>query len=139
MAISVIQLFLPVFRYYHQLNQDMCVQIKRVYEPFATTDGFRVLVDRIWPRGVKKEAAHADLWLKEVAPSTDLRKWFNHEPGKWPEFTRKYMAELKQSAAVEQLLDIVRDHEKVTLLYSAHDELHNQALVLQEFIKPLVK
>ena len=74
----------------------MPVQIKRVYEPFATTDGFRVLVDRIWPRGVKKETAHADVWLKEVAPSTGLRKWFNHEPGKWPEFTRKYIAELKQ-------------------------------------------
>lgn len=117
----------------------MPVQIKRVYEPFATTDGFRVLVDRIWPRGVKKETAHADVWLKEVAPSPGLRKWFNHEPEKWPEFTRKYIAELKQSAAVEQLLNIIRDHGKVTLLYSAHDELHNQALVLQNFIKPLVK
>ncbi|HRQ50964.1 MAG TPA: DUF488 domain-containing protein [Agriterribacter sp.] len=117
----------------------MPVQIKRVYEPFASTDGFRVLVDRIWPRGVKKEAAHADVWLKEIAPSTALRKWFNHEPGKWPEFTRKYIAELKRSGAVEQLLDIMRDHKNVTLLYSAHDEQHNQALVLQEFIKTLKK
>jgi uncharacterized protein YeaO (DUF488 family) len=113
------------------------VQIKRVYEPFATTDGFRVLVDRIWPRGINKETAHADVWLKEVAPSTALRKWFNHEPGKWPEFTRKYTAELKRSDAMEQLLDIIRKHKKVTLLYSAHDEQHNQALVLQEFIKPV--
>ncbi|HRN57832.1 MAG TPA: DUF488 family protein, partial [Agriterribacter sp.] len=87
----------------------MPVQIKRVYEPFASTDGFRVLVDRSRPRGVKKEAAHADVWLKEIAPSTALRKWFNHEPGKWPEFTRKYIAELKRSGAVEQLLDIMRD------------------------------
>ncbi|HRP58324.1 DUF488 domain-containing protein [Agriterribacter sp.] len=117
----------------------MSVQIKRVYEPFAATDGFRVLVDRIWPRGIKKEAAHADVWLKEVAPSTALRKWFNHEPGKWPEFTRKYIAELKRSGALEQLLEIIRDHKKVTLLYAAHDEQHNQALVLQEFIKTLVK
>lgn len=115
------------------------VQIKRVYEPLATTDGFRVLVDRIWPRGVKKETAHADVWLKDVAPSTALRKWFNHEPEKWPEFTRKYTAELKRADAMEQLLDIIRKHEKTTLLYSAHDEQQNQALVLQEFIKTLVK
>ena len=115
------------------------VQIKRVYQPFATTDGFRVLVDRIWPRGVKKKTARADVWLKDVAPSTALRKWFNHEPEKWPEFIKRYASELKRSDAMEQLLDIIRNHKKVTLLYSAHDEQHNQALVLQDIIKTLVK
>ena len=111
------------------------VQIKRVYDPFAPADGFRVLVDRVWPRGVKKETAHADVWLKDVAPSPALRKWFNHEPEKWPEFIRKYTAELKRSDALEQLLDIIGKHKNVTLLYSARDENHNQAVVLQKVIE----
>ena len=115
------------------------VQIKRVYEPLTATDGFRVLVDRIWPRGIKKEVLHADSWLKDVAPSTVLRKWFNHESEKWPEFARKYKAELQESDAVGQLLGIIRKHKKVTLLYSAHDEQHNQALVLRKFLKTLLK
>ena len=111
------------------------VQIKRVYDPFAPTDGFRVLVDRVWPRGVKKETAHADVWLKDVAPSPALRKWFNHEPEKWPEFIRKYTAELKRSDVLEQLLDIIGKHKNVTLLYSARDENRNQAVVLQKVIE----
>jgi uncharacterized protein YeaO (DUF488 family) len=109
----------------------MAIQTKRIYLPAAKTDGFRVLVDRLWPRGVRKEDAHLDLWLKEVAPSTELRKWFNHEPEKWKDFCTKYKAELKNSAAMSELRSMVRAHKDVTLLYAAKDEEHNEAIVLQ--------
>jgi uncharacterized protein YeaO (DUF488 family) len=108
----------------------MAVQIKRIYTPAAKTDGFRVLVDRLWPRGIRKDDAHIDLWLKEVAPSTDLRNWFNHEPEKWKQFCTKYAAELKGSAAMSELQSVVQAHKDVTLLYAAKDEEHNQALAL---------
>jgi uncharacterized protein YeaO (DUF488 family) len=112
----------------------MAVTIKRIYEPAAKTDGFRILVDRLWPRGISKENAHIDLWLKEIAPSTDLRNWFNHEPEKWKEFCRKYKMELKDSATLSELRALLRIHRDVTLLYAAKDEQHNQALALQRFI-----
>ena len=108
----------------------MSVAIKRVYEPFSKTDGYRILVDRLWPRGIKKEDAHVDQWLKAVAPSTALRKWFNHEPEKWKSFLTKYEAELKGSAALGELLALLKQHKTVTLLYSAKDEQHNQAAAL---------
>lgn len=110
------------------------IQIKRIYEPPDRNDGYRILVDRLWPRGVKKENAQIDIWLKEVAPSTELRKWFNHDPEKWAEFTRKYNAELHNSAFTKELIDLVQRHKKTTLLYSAHDVLHNQAQVLQQYL-----
>lgn len=106
------------------------VRIKRAYEEPATSDGYRVLVDRIWPRGVSKEKLEADVWLKEVGPSNELRKWFGHVAEKYPEFAEKYRAELKGSDAMAELRTIVRDHETVTLVYSAKDEEHNQAVVL---------
>ncbi|MCO5235283.1 MAG: DUF488 domain-containing protein [Chitinophagaceae bacterium] len=115
------------------------VQIKRIYEPEEDADGFRVLVDRLWPRGIKKENAHIDIWLKEVAPSTALRKWFNHDPEKWEDFQKKYTAELKESEAAKELAGIVKKHRKTTFLYSAHDALHNQAQVLQHYITGIVK
>lgn len=115
------------------------VQIKRIYEPAEESDGFRVLVDRLWPRGIKKEQAHIDAWLKDIAPTTDLRKWFNHDPEKWEEFSRRYTAELKGSDAVKELMDMVRKHKKTTLLYGAHDAQHNQAQVLLRLITRLVK
>lgn len=111
------------------------INIKRVYEPFEKTDGFRILVDGLWPRGLKKEAVHADEWLKGVAPSTALRKWFNHDPEKWESFSKKYKAELKDSEAVQELAEHVKKHKKVTLLYAAHDEAHNNAVVLQQFLE----
>ncbi|SHH77606.1 Uncharacterized conserved protein YeaO, DUF488 family [Chryseolinea serpens] len=111
----------------------MSIAIKRVYEPFSKADGYRILVDRLWPRGIKKEAAHVDLWLKEVAPSTALRKWFNHEPEKWKSFLTKYNAELKGSAALEELQALRKQHKTVTLLYGAKDEQHNQAVALKQF------
>lgn len=111
------------------------IKIKRIYEHAESTDGFRILVDRLWPRGISKESAHIDVWMKEVAPSTDLRKWFNHDPAKWKEFIDKYMVELENSEEGKELITIIRKHKKTTLLYSAHDEEHNQAQVLQQFLK----
>jgi uncharacterized protein YeaO (DUF488 family) len=112
----------------------MKIRIKRVYEPPEESDGMRILVDRLWPRGLSKEKAAVDLWLKDLAPSTELRKWFGHDPAKWPEFKRRYRAEL--SGKGEQL-ELLRDHmtkEMVTLLYGARDEEHNEAVVLQEIL-----
>ncbi|MEO6761604.1 MAG: DUF488 domain-containing protein [Candidatus Saccharimonadales bacterium] len=104
--------------------------IKRVYEPAEASDGYRVLVDRLWPRGVSKDKAKVDVWLKEVGPSTELRKWFNHEPPKYPEFKNRYEKELKASTAFSGLQKLVKDHSPITLVYSAHDAEHNQAVVL---------
>jgi uncharacterized protein YeaO (DUF488 family) len=116
----------------------MSIAIKRIYEPYATTDGYRILVDRLWPRGIKKQNAPIDLWLKDIAPSAALRKWFNHEPEKWQAFVKKYHAELKDSNAVlTELRAIFRKHKKITLLYSAKDELHNQAIALQQFLSTI--
>ena len=113
----------------------MAVQIKRIYEPYAENDGYRVLVDRLWPRGIAKDKAHIDQWLKEVAPSTELRQWFHHEEGKWHEFEARYRHELKNSEALKELADLAEKHKNLTLLYSAKDEENNQAVVLKELIK----
>lgn len=116
------------------------IKVKRVYEAAAPTDGYRVLVDRIWPRGVKKEVAAIDSWLKEVAPSTELRKWFGHDPERFDAFCQRYLAELKKQPADDAfsaLQQIVKDHKTVTLVYGAKDETHNQAVVLAEELKKL--
>ena len=106
--------------------------LKRIYAPPAD-DGTRVLVDRLWPRGMTKAEAAVDHWLKAVAPSPDLRKWFGHDPAHWDEFRHRYRAELSANAeAVDQLR---RLHGKVTLLYAAHDEQHNHALVVLDFLQ----
>ena len=113
----------------------MHIAIKRAYEPPAATDGFRILVDRLWPRGLSKESAHIDLWLKDIAPSTELRKWFAHDPAKWTEFQRRYRAELKEK---DQLLATIKSHARktrVTLVYGAKDEQHNDAVVLLDLLK----
>ena len=113
----------------------MAFQIKRVYSEVAKSDGYRVLVDRLWPRGMTKEHADVDLWLKELSPSTALRKWFNHEPEKWNGFLKKYKTELHESGAMDQLLALQEKHAKITLLYGAKDEIHNNAVALLEFLK----
>ena len=113
----------------------MGIKIKRIYEPHTKSDGYRALVDRLWPRGIKKEEAHIDIWMKEAAPSTGLRKWFNHEPGKWKQFTAKYRAELKQTTAFDELISIIKTHKTITLVYSAKDEQYNQAIALKQFIE----
>jgi len=110
------------------------IRIKRIYEPYDSKDGFRILVDRLWPRGVKREDARIDLWLKEIAPSTTLRTWFGHDPAKWKEFRQRYRKELKENDAVDQLVDLLREKDPITLLYGAKDEQHNQAVVLADFI-----
>lgn len=114
------------------------IELKRIYEAAATDDGVRVLVDRVWPRGISKIKAHLDYWLKEVGPSTELRKWFNHEPEKFTEFKKRYQDELKDGAereAFEQLVQLVKENEKVTLLYGAKDTKDNQAIVLKDLLE----
>jgi uncharacterized protein YeaO (DUF488 family) len=110
------------------------IQLKRIYEPVEKTDGKRILVDRLWPRGVKKEDAHIDEWMKDIAPSVNLRKWFNHDVSKWTEFTGRYTLELKQNPAVKLLKQLTDENPVLTLLYAAHDEQHNHALVLLQFM-----
>lgn len=113
----------------------MTIKLKRVYEDSAKEDGRRILVDRIWPRGLTKAQANADVWLKEVGPSSDLRKWFNHEPDKWPEFKRRYAVELKANPAFTELRQLVDDSAAVTLVYGAKDTERNQAVVLKELLQ----
>lgn len=113
----------------------MAVRIKRIYEPASKSDGFRVLVDRIWPRGVSRAHAQLDLWQKDVAPSTQLRRWFGHKPERWQEFRRRYRAELKANPALADLRNLSRQRS-ITLLYAAHDQKHNHALILQAAIRP---
>jgi len=110
------------------------VKIKRIYEPVAETDGYRILVDRLWPRGIKKENAHIDKWLKDIAPSTALRKWFNHEPEKWQLFIAKYRTEIGSSPALQELYSDILKHQTVTLLFAAKDPQHNHALALLQTI-----
>lgn len=115
-------------------RQEFDIRTKRVYEPAAPTDGLRVLVDRIWPRGLRREQVRADLWLKAAAPSTALRQWFAHDPAKWLGFKRRYFAELDARAdALAPLLQAARQ-QRVTLLFSAADERHNQAVALREYL-----
>jgi uncharacterized protein YeaO (DUF488 family) len=108
--------------------------IKRIYDEPSNGDGFRVLVDRLWPRGVSKERAVLDLWLKEIAPSPDLRTWFNHDPARFSEFTARYQTELDTNPAVEELKQLAAKHQTVTLLYAAHDPEINHAKVLQQYL-----
>lgn len=113
----------------------MPIKLKRIYEDANEDDGYRVLVDRIWARGMSKERAQIDLWLKEIAPSTKLRKWFGHAPERWTEFIRRYHAELDAMPdTVQQLRNIITSHETVTLIYSAKDEQHNQAVALRDYL-----
>jgi uncharacterized protein YeaO (DUF488 family) len=110
------------------------VQIKRIYEPAGNGDGYRVLVDRIWPRGIKKDEAELDLWLKDAGTSAELRKEFSHQPEKFDAFAVAYRKELDGSEALEQLVELAREKSKLCLLYGAKDETHNQAVVLRELI-----
>ncbi len=112
----------------------MDIQTKRVYSPVNKKDGIRILVDRIWPRGMTKEQVHADLWLKEAAPSTALRKWFSHDQGKWDIFKSRYTAELDGKPEIVAILLKKGDQGRLTLLYSARDAECNQAVVLKEYL-----
>ena len=115
-------------------SSSMRVKIKRVYEPPDERDGKRILVDRLWPRGLSKQSAKIDLWLKDVAPSTELRTWFGHDPEKWADFQRRYRAELHEDHEALAILKSEVAQGPVTLLYGAKDEEHNQAVVLQNIL-----
>jgi len=110
--------------------------IKRIYEPAAASDGFRILVDRLWPRGISNDKARLDVWLKEIAPSDALRKWFGHDPDRWVQFQTRYRRELRaKPEAVKQLKHLLKEHRTATLLFSARDEQHNNAVVLRAFLR----
>ena len=110
------------------------LRVKRVYEPRSAEDGFRVLVDRIWPRGVTKADAAIDLWLKDVAPSAELRRWFGHDPQKWTELRRRYAEELDARIGAIEMLRRKMDEGDVTLVYAARDREHNNAVALKEYL-----
>jgi uncharacterized protein YeaO (DUF488 family) len=111
------------------------IKIKRVYEDSSKQDGYRILVDRLWPRGVSKEVAGVDLWLKEIGPSTTLRTWFSHDQKKWEGFRRKYFKELESKPdLIAQIRTLQKNEKVITLLFGAKDELHNQAVALKEFL-----
>ncbi len=111
------------------------IKLKRAYEAAEPDDGCRVLVDRLWPRGLSKGAAHIDLWLKEIAPSSELRKWFNHEPARWREFEQRYFHEIEEHPeALKELMAQVHKG-RVTLVYGARDQEHNNAVALKEFVE----
>ena len=111
------------------------LKLKRVYDPAARTDGRRFLVERLWPRGVSKEQAAIELWLRDVAPSTELRKWYGHDPQRWPEFRRRYRKELDKKVELTALLRHVAAARTVTFVYAASDKQRNSAIVLKEFLE----
>ncbi len=114
------------------------IRVKRIYEPVESDDGQRVLVDRIWPRGISRDRAELDAWMPEVAPSTELRKWFGHDPARWDEFLTRYRSEIADNPHVDQLASLVAAGP-LTLLYSARDTDHNQAVALASFLGPITK
>ncbi len=115
------------------------IQVKRAYEASSKNDGARYLVERLWPRGVKKENLEVEAWIKDVAPSAELRRWFQHDPAKWSEFRRRYFRELEKSPEAWQPLLARARQGLVTLVYSAHDTEHNNALALKEFLDQKLK
>ena len=116
----------------------MAIKLKRIYEEPAVSDGIRILVERLWPRGLSKEKAKIDLWLKEVAPSTELRKWFNHDPEKWGEVKKRYYGELQDNEPV--IKDVLDQHkETITFVYASKEEIYNNAVALKEYVDELFK
>jgi uncharacterized protein YeaO (DUF488 family) len=115
------------------------IAVKRVYEPAAKSDGYRVLVDRVWPRGLKKEDAALDIWARELAPTTALRQWFGHDPARWEAFRHRYASELDARRAFWRPLITQAERHRVTLLYGAKDEEHNQAVALKMYLDCWIK
>ncbi|MFD0898692.1 DUF488 domain-containing protein [Loigolactobacillus binensis] len=112
----------------------MTIKLERIYTKPVDHSGYRILVDRLWPRGISKVNAALDEWIKEIAPSNELRKWFGHEPAKYPEFRQRYLAELDANPAAAAFVKLVASHPQVILLFGAKDEQHNQAVVLKEYL-----
>lgn len=118
----------------HQATAELDIQLKRAYQPPAAADGIRILVDRLWPRGLTKAAAAVDRWMRDLAPSTDLRRWFGHDPSRWDEFRREYARELRaRGDLLEEVRSLAR-RGRVTLLFGARDEAHNDAVALREVL-----
>ncbi|HQT27590.1 MAG TPA: DUF488 family protein [Burkholderiales bacterium] len=116
------------------------IETKSAYDTPLAEDGLRILVDRLWPRDLSKEAARIDLWMKEIAPSTELRKWFGHDPARWKEFVQRYFLELDESGEpLAMLIDSIRSETKVTLLHAASDALHNNALALRQYLESRIR
>lgn len=111
------------------------LKIKRIYDPDTPEDGFRVLIDRLWPRGIRKDNCKIDVWMKDIAPSADLRRWFNHDAEKWEKFSADYTSELKSNPLLTELLKYVQNYDDVTLLYAARTKQHNHAIILQEILE----
>jgi uncharacterized protein YeaO (DUF488 family) len=111
------------------------IKLKRAYEPASKDDGLRILVERLWPRGVSKQKARIDLWLKDLAPSTELRQWYGHDPTRWPQFRKRYQAELKGQGSFLALLRYVTRENVITFVYAARDEERNSAVVLKDFLE----
>ncbi|HVZ55381.1 MAG TPA: DUF488 family protein [Chitinophagaceae bacterium] len=112
----------------------MAIRIKRAYQPASSRDGYRVLVDRVWPRGLSRDSLRIDRWLREVAPSDALRRWFGHDPARWEAFREKYRSELQHNPAWEELRALAGSHKTLTLVFGARDTEHNQAVVLAEML-----
>ncbi len=114
----------------------MVILLRRVYDPRRPEDGYRVLVERLWPRGLTKDKAAIDLWVKEAGASPELRKWFGHDPRRWKEFRQRYFAEIRsRPEVIRALRDLIRSHKTVTFLFAAHDTAHNNAIALREFLE----
>jgi len=114
----------------------MRINLKRIYEPYDAADGFRILVERLWPRGMSKEHAKVDLWIKDAGASPELRAWFGHDPLKWEEFRRRYFGEIRaRPEVIARIRDEIRAHDTVTFLFAAHDSRHNNAVALKEFLE----
>ncbi|MEO6285305.1 MAG: DUF488 family protein [Dyadobacter sp.] len=121
-------------------DPDLVINVKRIYEPASKKDGFRILVDRLWPRGLKKSQAGVDLWLREIAPSAELRKSFNHDPERWTEFVADYNFQLNKNRQIaRQLIALIKEHKKISLLYSAQNEQFNNAIALKGFLDKFMK
>jgi uncharacterized protein YeaO (DUF488 family) len=120
-------------------KRKIMINIKRVYEAASPSDGTRLLIERLWPRGIRKDSLPLDGWLKDSGPSTALRKWFSHDPAKWEEFRRRYFSELEANPNVWRPITEAARRGTVTLIYSSHDEEHNNAVALQEFLKRHMK
>jgi len=118
----------------------MSIALKRAYDPPGAKDGQRILVDRVWPRGITKDDLHLDGWYREIAPSTQLRKWFGHDPERWPAFQKRYLAELRRANLREPLSELAKlaERGKITLVFGARDEEHNQAIVLRDYLRTLI-
>lgn len=114
----------------------MTITVKRVYDPPSEEDGYRLLVDRLWPRGLSREAAHVDLWMRDIAPSTEVRTWYRHQLDRWPTFRDRYLEELERHAdLLDLVIDIAHHRGRVALLFGARDEEHNEAQVLAEVLR----